>query len=57
MMQFYLEDPTGHQSVVFKGLCHVRRKLKPDHIVMITGRLDLRRNEYTLSVDSVSLFL
>ncbi len=56
MMQFYLEDPTGRiNAVVFpKAYAMFAEKLKPDHIVMITGRLDLRRNEYTLSVDSVS---
>ena len=56
MMQFFLEDPTGRiNAVVFPRSYNMfAEKLKEDHIVMITGRLDLRRNEYNLSVDSVS---
>ena len=55
-MQFFLEDPTGRiNAVVFpKSYAMFADKLKEDHIVMINGRLDLRRNEYNLSVDSVS---
>jgi DNA polymerase-3 subunit alpha len=56
MMQFFLEDPTGRISaVVFpKSYSAFADKLKEDHIVMITGRIDLRRSEYNLTVDSVS---
>ena len=56
MMQFSLEDPTGRISaVVFpKAYAMFAEKLKEDHIVTVTGRIDLRRNEYNLTVDSVS---
>lgn len=56
MMQFLLEDPTGRiNAVVFpKSYAMFAEKLKQDHIVIVTGRLDLRRNEYNLTVDAVS---
>lgn len=56
MMQFLLEDPTGRiNAVVFpKSYAMFGEKLKEGHIVMVTGRLDLRRDEYNLSVDAVS---
>lgn len=56
MMQFFLEDPTGRISaVVFpKSYAMFSDKLQDGRIVMITGRVDLRRAEYNLTVDSVS---
>lgn len=56
MMQFMLEDPTGRvNAVVFpKAYTMFSEKLKQDHVVTVTGRLDLRRNEYNLTVDAVS---
>jgi DNA polymerase III alpha subunit len=56
MMQFLLEDPSGRiHAVVFpKAFGQFGHLLKEDHIVAVTGRLDLRRDEYNLTVDAVS---